>query len=106
MFAFFLISLKEYASELFESNQYQQTLINKQFDKQTNNLADNQLDKKNKEVAFSNWKQFLKQQTEQRNSISITNSYLKTDQIARFIYPSILIIFLSFYSLFIFLIKN
>ena len=89
MFGVFLISLKEFISEQFVANQYQQVLMNLQTDKST------------KEMAFSNWKAHLKQQAEEQNSSLVSVSNLKTDHTARTVYPIILIAFLIFYVLFL-----
>jgi CHAT domain-containing protein len=93
MFGIFLIALKEFVSEIIVPNQYQQALMDNQA---------TQLDKANREMAYSNWKTHLKQQTEQQNSSLVSISNLKTDQNARIFYPIILCAFLEIYILFLF----
>ena len=90
MFGLFLVALKEFASETIGPNQYQQALLN------------NETDKLKREMAFSNWKQHLKAQTEQQNSSLVSVSGLRIDQFARLRYPSVLVVFLTLYGLLLF----
>lgn len=90
MFGVLLVALKEFASESHGPNQYQQALLN------------NETDKSKKEMAFSNWKQHLKEQTEQQHSSLVSVSSLRTDYLARLFCPVILAVFLLIYGLLLF----
>ena len=90
MFVCFLAALREFASETIGPNQYQQALLNAE------------TDKSKREMAFSNWKQHLKTQTEQQNSSLVSVSCLRTDQAARLRYPIGLAVFLTIYGLLLF----
>lgn len=93
MFGFLFVALKEFSDEiLFGPNQYIQALMNK-----------DQTEQPNREMAFSNWKQHLKEQTEQQHSNLVSVSDLKADQIARCVYPTVLAAFLLIYTLFVFI---
>lgn len=94
MFGFFLVALKEFTSETIGPNQYQQALLN------------NETDKSKREMAFSNWKQHLKKQTEQQHSSLVSVSNLRTDQFARMRYPVALTVFLTIYVFVLFSTKD